>query len=99
MKRAWGLLSVFLCGCETTDNMELRASNSLNAAYVGRPLSDFIFRNGLNPENMFDMPGGQRVFIFGSPCFSWWHTHRVGTEATPANFIVDRIEIRGYCAT
>jgi hypothetical protein len=84
-------------GACTTAEQTADKSAYLNASYLGRPLSDFIFQNGLNPENMFDMPQGRRVFIFGPPCVSWWHTKRVGAEATPTNFVVERVEVRGYC--
>ena len=32
----------------------------------------------------FDMPGGERVFVFPEPCRSWWRTQRQGEGGTPA---------------
>jgi len=87
-----------LSACQTTEAVMAGKQDSLNTAYVGRPLSDFIFANGLNPEDAFDMPGGERVFVFPEPCRSWWRTQRQGEGGTPAHYIVKAIEVRGYCA-
>lgn len=91
-----GLTSV-LAGCQTSEQVASEKEAQLNASYVGRPLSDFIFANGLNPVDMFDMPGGERIFIFDVPCKSWWRTHGMGAGGTPAHFIVRAVEVRGYC--
>lgn len=93
------VLLVGLAGCQTTDQMEATAATDMNSSYVGYPLYDYISRNNAAPVDAFDMPGDRRVFVFGSPCFSWWHTKRVGPKGSPASYIVERIEIRGYCRT
>jgi len=85
-----------LAGC-TTDEQISNKSAYLTSGYVGRPLSDFMLQNGINPENMFDMPQSVRVFVFGPPCVSWWHTKRINDEATPASFIVEKVVVTGYC--
>lgn len=87
-----------LASCQTATEMEANSASALNGSYVGYPLYDYISKNGVVPSDAFDMPGGRRVFIFGAPCFSWWHTKHIGTGRSPANFIVERIEVRGYCS-
>ena len=82
-----------VAGC-TTVEQEANKTALLNFAYVGRPLSEFILKNGATPDNYFDLTG-QRVFIFSTPCNSWWYTKPMGPSGTPESFIVERMEIRG----
>lgn len=91
------LALVAMAGCQTAVQSEMNAQSTLSANYVGRPLSDFIFATGLNPVDMFDMSGGERVFLFDVPCKSWWRTQKTGEGGTPAHFIVKAVEVRGYC--
>ncbi len=96
MKRACILWACcLLVGC-TTAEQQINKSAELNSSYVGRPLSDFMIRNGTTPDEFFDL-GGQRVFIFSVPCKSWWYTKPLGKGGTPEHFIIERMEIRGYC--
>lgn len=97
MKRFAVLALLVLAGCQTSAQQSSDMQARLNRAYAGRPLSDFIFDNGMNPVNMFDMPGDERVFIFDVPCRSWWRTRKTGAGGTPAHFIVKAVEVRGYC--
>jgi hypothetical protein len=96
MRRTW-MLWIFgaLAGC-TTVEQEADKSAYLNAGYVGRPLSDFMVKNGATPDEFFDL-AGQRVFLFSVPCNSWWYTKPLGRGGTPEHFIVERMEVRGYC--
>lgn len=89
---------VTLAGCvQTTEEYHAEIQSQLNAQYVGRPLSEFIDRTALLPNNGFDSDG-QRVFIFNVPCASWWYTTYNGSGANgPENFIVNSVRITGYC--
>ncbi|WP_457940853.1 hypothetical protein [Mesorhizobium sp. 10J20-29] len=95
MKRAVVIAVGFLAGC-TTVEQEANKTALLNSTYVGRPLSDFMLKNGATPDNYFNLTG-QRVFIFSTSCNSWWYTKSAGPSGTPESWIVERVEIRGYC--
>ncbi len=93
----FGLVALLaLSACKTTVQTEYEKSNYLTEGYKDRPLSDFMIANGATPIDMFDMPSG-RVFIFDLPCRSWWYTRRVAPSKSPASFVVERVEVKGYC--
>lgn len=97
MRAAALIVMVALSGCQSTAKVEQDKQAYLNSTYRGRALSDFMLTNGLTPYNAFDMPGGKRVFLFDVPCRSWWLTRAAGQNNSPADFIVENVEIRGYC--
>lgn len=90
------LFAFGLSSCETTEQATANKGAQLQSTYANRPLSDFMLKNGLTPRDAFDLPG-KRVFIFGMPCESWWHTKPIGNAKTPAEYLVEKVEIRGYC--
>lgn len=90
------LAALGLSSCETTEQATANRGAQLQSTYVNRPLSDFMLNNGVTPRDAFDLPG-RRVFIFGMPCVSWWHTKPVGNAKSPADYVVEKVEIRGYC--
>ncbi len=87
------LLFGLLAGCQTSENANLNKQTFLNTSFINRPLSDYIMLNGHNPENYFDMPGGNRVFVFGLPCKANWQTRPIEGGGTPAKFIVTQIDV------
>lgn len=92
------LASMVLSGCvQTMDDHLANTEANLNRAYANRPLSEFINRNNLLPQNRFDTEG-QQVFVFGPPCASWWYTKALPNgKDGPENFIVSRVKLTGYC--
>lgn len=96
---ALGVIGLSVSACQTSEQAEADVERWLNAEYRGKRLSEFVTRNGVVPENMFEM-GGRRVFIFGPPCVSWWHARAetpTGRTRGPDDFVVERVEVRGYC--
>ncbi len=90
------LLLTLLAGCERGEDVNAQREKDLNKRFAGRPLSDYVQESGQKPESEFDMESGERIFVFGPPCKSHWHTKPQGVAGAASDYIVTKVEVH-FC--